>query len=97
MTDIARRNQPPMLHGTLSTFRRRCGKQSCHCADGAPHESPALLYREGGRTKTLTLTRAELAWVQAAIERYQQASAELEAHARDGLAALAARRERARR
>lgn len=96
MADIARRNQPPMLHGTLSTFRRRCGKSGCHCAEGAPHESPALLYREGGRTKTLTLTRAELAWVQAAVERYQRASAELEANARDGLAALAARRERPR-
>lgn len=97
MTDIARRNQPPMLHGTLSTFRRRCGKPGCHCAEGAPHESPAFLYREGGRTKTLTLTQAELEWVEAGIERYQQASAELEAHAREGLAALAARRERSRR
>ena len=76
MTDIARRNDPPMLHGTLSTFRRRCGKPSCHCADGAPHESPALLYREGGRTKTLTLSQSELAWVSAAIERYQQASSD---------------------
>lgn len=97
MADIARRNQPPMLHGTLSTFRRRCGKPGCHCADGSLHESPALLYREQGRTKTLTLTQAELVWVQAAIERYEQASAELDARARDGLAALAARRERSRR
>ena len=97
MSVIARRNDPPMLHGTLSTFRRRCGKQACHCADGALHESPALLYREGGRTKTLTLSQSELAWVQAAIERYQQANDELEARARDGLAALAARRERSRR
>ena len=97
MTDIARRNQPPMLRGTLSTFRRRCGKPGCHCADGALHESPALLYREQGRTKTLTLSAAELAWVQAAIERYQRASAELDAQAREGLAALAARRERSRR
>lgn len=97
MTDIARRNEAPMLHGTLSTFRRRCGKQSCHCADGALHESPALLYREQGRTKTVTLSQAEQAWVQAAIERYQQASTELEARARDGLATLAVRRERSRR
>jgi len=93
MTDIARRNEPTMLHGTLSTFRRRCGKPACHCATGAPHESPALTYREQGRTKTVTLSQAELAWVRAAIERYQQASAELEARARGGLAALAARRE----
>ncbi len=97
MTDIARRNEVPMLHGTLTTFRRRCGKAACHCASGAPHESPALTYREGGRTKTVTLSDAELAWVRAAVERYQRASAELEARARDGLAGLRARREASQR
>lgn len=94
MAVIARRNQPPMLHGTLTTFRRRCGKHTCHCAEGEPHESPALIYREGGRSKTVTLSAGEVAWVRAAVERYQRASAELESRARDGLAALRAGRER---
>lgn len=94
MAVIARRTEPPILHGTLTTFRRRCGKPTCRCAGGDPHESPALIYREGGRTKTVTLAAAELAWVRAALERYQRASAELEARARDGVAALQARRER---
>ncbi len=97
MTVIARRNEAPMLHGTLITFRRRCGKAACHCAGGAPHESPALTYREHGRTKTVTLSQAELVWVRAALQRYQQASVELEARAQDGLAALWTRREPPRR
>lgn len=97
MSDIARRDEALMLHGTLTTFRRRCGKVACHCAEGDPHESPALTYREGGRTKTVTLSQAELVWVRAAVARYQQASAQLEAQAWDGLAELRASRDGSRR
>ncbi len=63
MPRIARRVQPLVLHGTLTTFRRRCGKPACRCASGEPHESPALTYTERGRTKTLTLSAAEVAEV----------------------------------
>jgi hypothetical protein len=81
-----------VLRGTLTTFRRRCGKPACRCATGEPHESPALTYTEGGRTKTLTLTGAEVAEVAAALARYEQGRAELEASAEAGIAALRGRR-----
>ena len=58
MPCIAQRNRPLLLQGTLTTFRRRCGKPTCRCAAGEPHESPALRFTEDGRTKTLTLTAA---------------------------------------
>ena len=61
-----------MLRGTLTTFRRRCGKPACRCATGEPHESPALPYTEAGRTKTLTLSPAEVAEVRAALARYEE-------------------------
>ena len=53
MPCIAQRNRPLLLQGTLTTFRRRCGKPTCRCAAGEPHESPALRFTEDGRTKTL--------------------------------------------
>jgi hypothetical protein len=81
-----------VLRGTLTTFRRRCGKPSCRCATGEPHETPALTFTEGGRTKTLTLSRAEVAEVKAALARYQQARAELERAAQEGIVALRGRR-----
>jgi hypothetical protein len=81
-----------VLRGTLTTFRRRCGKPSCRCANGEPHESPALTFTEAGRTKTLTLSANEVAEVAAAIERYQTARAELDAQADSGLARLRSRR-----
>jgi hypothetical protein len=92
MPCIARRARPLVLHGTLTTFRRRCGKPACRCAAGEPHESPALTYTEGARTKTLTLTAGEVEEVRAAIERYESARKELESAAREGIATLRNRR-----
>lgn len=89
---ITRRPDPWVLRGTLTTFRRRCGKATCRCAAGDPHESPALVFAEAGRTKTVTLTEAEAAQVAAAVARYQDARAELERAADAGIAELRARR-----
>lgn len=92
MPCIAPRPRPLVLHGTLTTFRRRCGKASCRCASGEGHESPALTYTEGGRTKTLTLRPGEVADVTAAVARYEASKSELEAAAKAGIAALRGRR-----
>lgn len=85
------RPEPFMVRGALFTLRRRCGKPSCHCATEAGHESPALAYPEGGKTKTITLSATELDAVRAALERYNAARAELDAEADAGVAALRAR------
>jgi hypothetical protein len=92
MPGITRRRDSLVLRGTLTTFRRRCGTPTCRCAAGEPHETPALAYTEGGRTKTLTLTGAEVAEVTAALARYERARAELDRTADEGIAALRARR-----
>ncbi|WP_370328566.1 DUF6788 family protein [Candidatus Mycobacterium methanotrophicum] len=76
---------------SLSTFRRRCGKRSCRCATGEPHESPALRYTEGGRTKLVTLTETDVAEVTAALARYREAKTALDRSAASGVAALRAR------
>jgi hypothetical protein len=86
-----------VLRGTLTTFRRRCGKASCRCAAGEPHESPALTYTEDGRTKTLTLSASELGEVTAALARYETSRAMLERAADAGIASLRARRAASRR
>lgn len=92
MPCIASRSRPLMLRGTLTTFRRRCGKASCRCATGEPHESPALTFTESGRTKTITLSGEEVPEVAAALARYEAATAELVASAEAGLARLRSRR-----
>ncbi len=94
MASRSRRPDTSLLRGTLITFRRRCGKPTCHCATGTPHESPALTYTEGGRTKTLTLAEEDVAGVEAALARHQTARDELERATDAGIAALRARRRR---
>lgn len=93
MSCIAPRSRPLVLRGTLTTFRRRCGKATCRCARGEPHESPALTFTEGGRTKTLTLSEPEVSEVAAALARYAVAKEALDAAADAGLAKLRGRRQ----
>jgi hypothetical protein len=84
-------NELPLLRGVLFTLRRKCGKPSCRCATGEPHESSALAYPSGGRTKTMTLTEADVHGVGAALERYRSAREELDSAADAQIAALQAR------
>lgn len=83
-------DHPLILKGSLFSFVRRCGKPNCACATGEGHASPALSYVADGRTKTLTLTGADLTEVRAALARYAKARADLDAAATAGIAALRA-------
>ena len=78
---LARRDTPRALPGTLITLRRRCGKPTCRCATGALHETPALSYSLGGRSKMLTLRPEEVKAVGAAVGRYRKAVEGLQAEA----------------
>lgn len=79
-----------LLRGVLFTLRRKCGKPSCRCATGEAHESPALAYPAGGRTKTMTLSEQDVTRVSAALERYRVAREELDSAADADIAALQA-------
>lgn len=91
MAPVAQRHDPRVLPGSLITLRRKCGKPSCRCATGAPHETPALSYSVGGRTKMLTLSAEEVPAVAKAVSRYRKAVGDLEAEARAELEELVAR------
>ncbi len=91
MPVVARRDQPLVLRGTLTTFRRRCGKPNCRCAAGERHETPALTFTEGGRTRTLTISDADVAEVADALARYESAKGDLDDAADSGIAVLRAR------
>jgi hypothetical protein len=97
MADRRARPEPFMVRGTLFTLRRRCGKPNCHCATESGHESPALAYPEGGRTRTMTVSEGEVDDVRAALERYNTARAALDASADAGVAVLRARQTQRRR
>ena len=86
-----------LLRGALYNHSRRCGRSNCHCAEGEPHQTPALAYSEGGRTKTLTLTADQVPLVRRALARYEQARSKLDAEAAAGVQALEAQRQSGKR
>jgi len=94
MSSLAGRRTPRLVRGSLITLRRRCGKINCRCADGVPHETPALSYSAEGRTRTVTLRPEDVPVVQAALERYAAARQRLEDEALAGIDSLRARRRR---
>lgn len=49
-----------LLPGSLSETRRRCGKQTCHCAEGAGHPSWYLTFMVEGKKR---VERIPAAWV----------------------------------
>lgn len=79
-----------ILRGSLYTFRRKCGNENCRCRRGELHESPALSFSVGGRTKLLVLREEDVPRVSEALRRYREASEALEAQAMRGAESLKA-------
>lgn len=86
---VPREPFPRVVKGAVRTQRRRCGKSNCHCVDGQHlHESSVLSYWDGSSNRTLMLAAEDVAGVQAAVARYNQAQRKLETQANAGIAAL---------
>jgi len=83
-----------LLRGSLITLKRKCGKPSCHCATGEPHETPALSTSIDGVTRIITLRPEDIPQVRQALHRYQKAKADLDRRARRGLTVLRRQREK---
>lgn len=83
--------EPLLLRGSLIVLRRKCGKPSCACAQGAPHETPALSLSRRNVTQMLTLRPQDLPEVRAALRRYRKAVQELDRKALVGVRVLRAR------
>ena len=80
--------QPILARGSLITLKRKCGKLNCHCADGEPHETPALSCSLDGSTKMLTLRKEDIPGVKAALRAYHRAAKQLEQEAIKGIRQL---------
>jgi len=74
-----------IARGSLLRLKRKCGKQNCRCAEGDLHQSWAISYNVGGRTKMLIVPEEELATARQATIRYRQAVEELKARGLAGI------------
>jgi len=69
------------LPGSLALSRRRCGKPSCHCADGDGHPLWTLTFMAGGKKRVESVPTEWLDAVRprvAAGRRFKEAAAELQ-------------------
>jgi len=76
---------PELLPGSLSLSRTRCGKPSCHCAEGEGHEAWTLTFMCGGKRR---VERIPKAWVDA-VRRRVEAGREFQQAVREVLTANA--------
>jgi hypothetical protein len=74
-----------MLPGSLSLSHFRCGKATCHCAQGEGHPAWSLTYMVAGRKQVLHIPAA---WVEA-IQRRVEAGRAFQEAVREVLAANA--------
>lgn len=81
-------NEAALLRGSLIVLRRRCGKPTCRCAKGKPHETPALSYSLNGTTRILTMREEDVRVAKAALARYQKARGLLDHQAIAGIEAF---------
>lgn len=66
-------SQRGVVHGTLLTRQRVCGKKACHCTQGHLHESLYLVLSEVGQTRQMYVPRRWEAAVRQWIANYGQA------------------------
>jgi hypothetical protein len=78
----------PIVRGSLIILRRKCGTPTCSCAQGRPHQTPALSYSISGVTKMLTLRPQDVREVRAALTRHHKAIRALEREALAGIDSL---------
>jgi hypothetical protein len=71
---------PDALPGSLASSRYRCGKPTCHCADGDGHLRWTLTYMLDGRKQTQHVPHDEVDVVRQRVEQgndFKKAVAEL--------------------
>ena len=60
------------LHGSLSERTGKCGKPTCHCADGEGHPSLYLVQSHAGKVRQICVPKAWQDPVRQAVGVYQE-------------------------
>jgi hypothetical protein len=66
-------SQQGLIHGTLITRQRVCGKPNCRCTKGHLHQSLYLVVTEAGKSRQMYVPRQLEPAVREWIEQYNQA------------------------
>ena len=61
-----------LLRGTLSVRPRKCGKPTCHCANGELHSSLYLVQSHGGKPRQICIPKSWESRIRQAVTDYQE-------------------------
>jgi len=67
----------PLLKGSLSSVKRRCGKTNCHCVRSPAHPVWVLITRRKGKPRCQVVRRADAETVRDHVKTYREFRAEL--------------------
>jgi hypothetical protein len=76
----ALRLPPEALPGSLALTHRRCGKQSCHCAQGQGHPVWTLTFMLDGKKRVERIPEEWVEWVRGRVEegrRFKEDAAQI--------------------
>lgn len=62
----------PIIVGTISRVRRKCGKPNCYCVEEASHETVHLKTRDAGRERCQYVRKADIDDVVSKVGRYRR-------------------------
>lgn len=62
-----------LMRGSLLVRKRKCGKPTCHCAQGEGHQSLYVVITEEGRTRQLFVPKDWEPLVRQWVEHHHQA------------------------
>ncbi len=63
-------HRDPLWEGNVYVLRRRCGKPTCHCAQGELHASTVLADRSGRARRTIPLRSVDIDFFQPMTKAY---------------------------
>lgn len=81
----------PMIQGSVVLRRMKCGKPSCRCNRGYPHDFLCVTYKEKGKTKTVYVNKQLQAEALLWSRNYKQFKALLKKHSQANLGILKSR------
>jgi hypothetical protein len=62
----------PLIRGSLSHLRQRCGNPGCHCADSPAHPVTRLATSDAGRQRCQLVRQADVPSVTEHVARYRE-------------------------
>ena len=81
----------PMIQGSVVLRRMKCGKPSCRCNRGYPHNFLCVTYKERGKTKTVYVHKQLQAEALLWSRNYKQFKVLLKEHSQANLGILKSR------